>query len=207
MIESFLIDTKIRVRDPKDLLVLPRVIRITTIDEEGASRLTKEVSLAHQAEQSILPVVIDSEGGEIYSLWTMVDTLESSEIPIATIVTGKAMSAAVALFCCGAPGYRFIGPHATLMIHDVSSEEVGGKSQEMKANAEETDRLNKQLYEFMEQRIGKRKGHLWRLAQKNARADLYLTPEEAVKHGIADHIKVPTFKTTVTVEVKLEFTE
>ena len=41
---------------------------------------------------------------------------------------------------------RFMDPNATVMIHDVSSMEKG-KVEEIKASAEETDRLNKVVYE------------------------------------------------------------
>jgi len=205
MIESIQVDPKIRLRNPKHLINAPVVIRVHDISEEAVTPFAEQVSAAHDTGQPIIPIVIDSLGGDLYAMWAMIDILEGSSLPVATIIEGKAMSAAAALFVCGTDGYRFVGPHSSLMIHDVSSEEVGGKPHEMKVNAEETERLNRNMYEYMEGKIGKRKGYLWKLAQKQARADWYLTPEEAVRHHIANHIKIPTLRTKITVETTLDF--
>lgn len=203
MIASTFIDPLVKVRDASQLLVMPRVIRVTAFDEDAARKFANEVSAAHQTGQPILPVVIDSYGGDPYALWSMVDVLLTAEIPVATIIEGKAMSCGAVLFTCGEKGYRFIAPNATLMIHDVSSEDVGGKAEEVKVDALETDRLNKKMYAFMEARIGKPKGYLWKLAQERSRTDWYLSPRDAVKHGLANKIGIPTFKTEVKVEVTL----
>ena len=204
MIEIVTIDPRIKVRAAKDLLWQPRVHRVNEMNEGSAKALADYVSEAHDAQLPVIPIMIDTLGGDLYALFAMADTLASAKVPIATIITGKGMSAGAALFCCGTNGYRYIGPHASLMIHDVSSEEVSGKPHEMRADAEETDRLNSLMYEFMERKIGKRRGYLVKLAQKRGHADWYVTPEEAVRLGIANHIKTPTLTTTITVETTLE---
>jgi ATP-dependent Clp protease, protease subunit len=203
MIEIVTIDPRIKVRAAKDLIWQPRVHRVTELSEASVKPLADYVSEAHDARLPVIPIVIDTLGGDPYALFAMADILASCQVPIATIILGKGMSAGAALFCCGTSGWRYIAPHALLMIHDVTSEEVSGKPHEMKADAEETDRLNKLMYEFMERKIGKRQGYLLKHAQKRGHADWYITPEEAVKHGIANHIKVPTFTTNVTVETTL----
>lgn len=204
MIASTVIDPLIKIRDAGQLLVMPKVIRVTAFDEDAARKFAAELSAAHQTGQPVVPIVIDSYGGDPYALWSMVDLLATSDLIIATVIEGKAMSCGAALFTCGHDGYRFIAPNATLMVHDVSSEDVGGKAEEVKVDAQETDRLNKKMYAFMEQRIGKPKGYLWKLTQERGRTDWYLTPREAVKHGIASKIGVPTLKTEVKVEITLE---
>ena len=205
MIASRVIDPLVKVRDPSQLLVMPRVLRVTSIDEEAVRLVSKEVSAAHQTGQPILPIVIDSYGGDPYAMWSMVDILAQSSIPIATVIEGKAMSCGAVLFCCGAQGHRYIAPNATLMIHDVSTDDVGGKkAEEAKVDAKETDRLNRKMYAFMEDRIGKPRGYLWKLSQERSRADWYITPREAVKYGVANKVGVPNFKTSVKVDITLE---
>ena len=120
--------------DPKikdfELRYNPVIIRVNKFDEPAADEFAKKMAVAHNTGQKIIPVVIDSYGGQVYSLMSMISAIRSSELPVATIVEGKAMSCGVVLFSCGAPGLRFITPEATLMIHDVSSG-VFGKSQKI----------------------------------------------------------------------------
>lgn len=210
MLQFIDMDPRILIREVEDahparLINVPRIIRVTDFDEEAVEAFSYHVSAAHRTGQPCIPIVIDSPGGEVYSLWAMVDILDKASLPIVTIIEGKAMSCGAALFTCGAEGMRFIGPNATLMIHDVATFSGGGKSEDIKADAKETERLNKKLYNFMEARTGRRKGSLWKMVQDRGRADWYLTPQEAVKFGLANHIKVPAFRTTVTVETTLEY--
>ena len=79
------------------------------------------MALAHSTGQKVIPVVIDSYGGQVYSLMSMIAAIESAELPVATIVEGKAMSCGAVLLSFGEQGMRFADPHATVMIHDVSS--------------------------------------------------------------------------------------
>ena len=55
---------------------------------------------------------------------TMISAIKNSEIPVATIVEGKAMSCGAVLLTFGEDGMRFADPDATVMIHDVLAEDV-----------------------------------------------------------------------------------
>ncbi len=205
MLESLRIDPKIKVRETKELLSMPKVILVREFDEEAAKLFRREMSFAHRTGQEIIPVVIDSYGGDVYSLLSMVDTIKGAKVPVATIIEGKAMSCGAVLFTCGKEGLRFIAPNATLMIHDVMSEEKARKSEEVKADAKETERVNRKIYGILDRNCGKEPGFFWNNVQKKGRADWYITPREALKLGIANHAKVPTLQTTIKVETSLDF--
>ena len=98
----------------------PVIIRVNKFDEETSAKFQLEVAQAHNTGQGVIPIIIDSYGGEVYSLMTMISALKHAEIPIATIVEGKAMSCGAVLFTFGEQGMRFMDPDATIMIHDVS---------------------------------------------------------------------------------------
>ena len=140
--------------DPKikelELRKQPVIIRVNKFDEESAKKFSLEVATAHNTGQKIIPVIIDSYGGQVYSLMAMISAIKHAEIPVATIVEGKAMSCGAILFSFGSEGYRFMDPDATLMIHDVSSMDMG-KVEELKAGAKEADRLNEKVYKMMAQ--------------------------------------------------------
>jgi len=205
MIESVSIDPRVKVRLAKNLLLLPRVPVVQAFDEESARIFRQEMSIAHRSGQPIIPVIIDSYGGDAYSLLSMVDTIRSAKVPVATILQGKAMSCGAVLFTCGTDGYRFIAPNATLMIHEVSSGVPFRKAEEVVADAKETNRLNKKLFRTMDVNCGQKNGFFWRLVQEKSRVDWYITPREAVRLKLANHIKVPSLRTEVKVEVALDY--
>ena len=105
----------------------PIVIRVNKFDEESAAKFSAQMSAAQSTGQTMIPIVIDSYGGQVYSLMSMIANIKSSKIPVATIVEGKAMSCGALLFSYGVSGYRFMDKHATIMIHDVSSGARGKK--------------------------------------------------------------------------------
>lgn len=205
MIESVVVDPRIKVRKAVDLLLIPKTVVVQSFDENGAQAFRHDMSLAHRTGQSIIPILIDSYGGDTYALLSMIDTIKSSKIQVATIIQGKAMSCGAVLFTCGAEGYRFMSPNATLMIHDVAHYGPGGKVEDIKVDAKETERLNKKLYRIMDANCGKTAGYFESFVKKKGRADWYLGPVEAMKLGIVNHVQIPTFKTSVTVETVLEY--
>ena len=180
----------------------PVIIRVNKFDEESAKKFSQEIAQAHNTGQKIIPVVIDSYGGQVYSLMAMISDIKNSELPVATIVEGKAMSCGAILFTFGEDGYRFMDPHATVMIHDVSSMDMG-KVEELKAGAKEADRLNTIVYKMMSQNCGKKDDYFMKIVDKKKHADWFLDAEEAKKHGMANHIRVP--KLNITIEVDIDF--
>ena len=79
----------------------PVIIRVNKFDEDSAEKFQQEIGLAHNTGQKVIPVVIDSYGGQVYSLMTMISAIRHSELPIATIVEGKAMSCGAVLLSFG----------------------------------------------------------------------------------------------------------
>ena len=181
----------------------PVIIRVNKFDEESAKKFQQEMGLAHNTGQKVIPVVIDSYGGQVYSLMAMISAIKHSDLPVATIVEGKAMSCGAILFSHGEEGRRFMDPNATLMIHDVSSGMLG-KIEELKADVEEADRLNKIVYKMMAQNCGKADNYFTKIVDKKKHADWYLDAEEARKHNLANHLRVPSLKIKIDVSIEME---
>ena len=104
-----------------ELRVDPVIIRVNKFDEESAKEFTDLMSRAQNTGQSVIPLVIDSYGGQVYSLMAMISAIKASRVPVATIIEGKAMSCGAILFSFGAEGKRYMDPDATLMIQDRKS--------------------------------------------------------------------------------------
>lgn len=194
------IDPKIKPRKIEDLVELPHVILVNKFEEESAKIFRDQFAKAINTGQKIIPVVIDSYGGHVYSLLSMIATIKASPVPVATVMTGKAMSCGAALFTCGAEGMRFMDPLSTLMIHDVSSGSIG-KVEEIKADAKEVDRLNQLIYTMMAKNVGKPDDYFLKLVDEHKHADLFLDAENCKKHNIVNHIRIPSFNVSVKTEV------
>jgi ATP-dependent Clp protease protease subunit len=187
-------------KEPKLIDDLPVVIRLTKFDESSAKGFTSAVMKAQNTGQPILPVIIDSYGGQVYSLMSMISDIKHSKIPVATIVQGKAMSCGAILFSFGTEGHRYMDPDATVMIHDVSSMEHG-KVEEIKASAEETERLNQKIYTMMAENCGQHKDYFLDIVHEKGHADWFLEADECKKHKLANHLHVPELK----IETKVKF--
>lgn len=181
----------------------PVIIRVNKFNEESAKKFAQSMAAAHNTGQKIIPVVIDSYGGEVYSLMSMIAAINDADLPVATIVEGKAMSCGAILFSFGEEGLRFIDRNATLMIHDVSSMEWG-KVEELKASAKEADRLNDKVYTMMARNCGKKDDYFLKIVDKKKHADWFLDAEEAKKHNLANQIRLPTMTIDVDVNIEVE---
>ena len=181
----------------------PVVVRVNKFDEKSAKEFSVAIAEAHNTGQEVIPVVIDSYGGEVYSLMAMISAIRHAEIPVATIIEGKAMSCGAILFSFGEEGMRFMDPNATVMIHDVSSTQLG-KVEELKASVAETERLNKIVYKMMARNCGKKDDYFLKLVDKKKHADWFLDAEDCKKHGLANQLRIPKFNISIDVNIDFE---
>lgn len=182
----------------EDLIDAPEYVRVEKFSGEAVEKFAEAMNEAVATGQSVIPVVIDSYGGEVYSLTAMVDIIRSCPVPVVTISLGKSMSCGALLFSFGTK--RFIAPHARIMIHDVSSGAFG-KIEEIKADVKEAEVLNDIVYEMLDRNCGQVPGYFKQLVHERGHADWYLDAAEAVKHGLATAIGVPKFVTKVSVSM------
>ena len=199
MLWTFNTDQRIKECELRDN---PIIITVNKFNEDSAREFCSQMSLAHCTGQEVIPIVIDSYGGEVYSLMRMISAIKASRLPVATIVEGKAMSCGAILLSFGSEGYRFVDKDATVMIHDVSSGQLG-KVEEVVASAKETERLNAVVYKMMAQNCGKKDDYFLKLVDKKKHADWFLTADECIKHNLANNIRVP--KISVNVDVTIDF--
>lgn len=201
MMRKYEIDPGIKIRKIDELCDVPKFVYVNKFDEESAKNFMAGMLDAEQRNQPVVPIVIDSYGGEVYSLLSMVDIVKNCKKPVATVILGKAMSCGAILFSMGADGMRFMGPNATLLIHDVSNHSFG-KVEDIKADANETSRLNEHIYKLMARNCGQPDSYFLDIVHSKGHADWYITPDEALKHKLATSIRVPEFTTKVTMDTK-----
>lgn len=181
----------------------PVIIRVNKFDEKAAKDFQDQMALAHNTGQKVIPVVIDSYGGQVYSLMAMISAIKHAELPVATIVEGKAMSCGAVLLTFGEEGLRFADPDATIMIHDVSSGGYG-KIEELKADVKEAERLDDKLFTMMARNCGKKDDYFKKKVFTKKHADWFMDATEAKKHGLVNHLRVPKVSITIDVSIELD---
>jgi len=122
-------------------------------------------------------VHIHSDGGDVFSGLSIMDTLKSSRVNVVTIAEGTCCSAATFILLGG--GERLMGKHSFILIHQLSSGFLGKYTElrdEMKTCKKIMSKI-KTLY-TNETTIPKEK-----LSQYMKR-DIYLGYDECIKYGI-----------------------
>ena len=186
-----------------ELRYKPVIVTVNEFTEKSAKEFSGQMTLAHNTGQPIIPIVIDSYGGQVYSLMSMIAEIRSATLPVATIVQGKAMSCGAVLTTFGAPGMRYMDPDATFMIHDVASG-MAGKIAELKADVDEATRLNEKIFAMMDKNCGQPEGFFMKKLKKKDRADWYLDAKKCKKYGIINHLRMPTMKINVKCDIDIK---
>lgn len=180
----------------------PIVVLVNKFDEGSAKLFRDDMDKAENSWQPFIPIVVDSFGGSVYSLLSMIDVIQHSKKKICTIVTGKAMSCGAVLFTCGTQGYRYMGPFSTFLIHDVSTSSAG-KLEEIKADVAEAIRLDSLIYSIMDKNCNKSPGYFKNIVHDKGHADWFLTPEDCIYHGITNYTHLPKFRAQATISLDI----
>ena len=178
----------------------PLYVVVNDFETSTLKGFMKECEKVLQTGQQFLPIIIDSYGGQVYTLLGIIDFLKYVGVPVTTICQAKAMSAGAILFSCGEE--RYMGEASTLMVHQLSSY-FWGKNVDIQNEAKECERLNKMLFNILDQNTGQKKGFWWDMVHENKHTDLFLTANQAKRHGFATHIGIPHIETKVEVTRRL----
>tara|TARA_B110000090_G_scaffold159076_2_gene175230 strand:- start:7202 stop:7870 length:669 start_codon:yes stop_codon:yes gene_type:complete len=185
----------------------PIVIHVRgEIDDDMISDFSDNMQQAARSPQTIVPIVIQSNGGDVYTLMhmlAMVETLKKTK-KVATVCMGQCFSAAAVLFTEGTDGYRYMHPNATMMIHDIAISDLDGNLNSVVTESQEMTRLNNILYERMAKNCGKFKTFFKKKADKNGHTDMYITADTALEWNLTNHVRMPTFKMRVQVMETVE---
>ena len=126
---------------------------------------------------------INSPGGVVTSGMAMYDTMQYISCDVNTMCIGQACSMGSLLLAGGAKDKRFSLPNSQIMIHQPSG---GAKGQatdiEIQAN------LILSLRKRLNQIYVKHTGQKLSVVEKAMERDNFMTPEEAKKFGLIDHI-------------------
>ncbi len=165
-------------------------IVVTDFTPESAEKFRKAVIEESLVNEKLpITIYIDSHGGDVESLTTMVEVLESVPNPLHTVCVGKAMSAGAILLAFG--DVRYCGEYSTVMVHEFSGGAMG-HTDDVINEAKELKRLNTLWYDRMAKWCGLKDYKDFKAKLKNVLGrELYLDANRAREFGIVDHVGVP----------------
>lgn len=188
--------------NPSEIFKTPKPIYISgTIEDEAVKKFQEDLDEAMKAEQTFLPIVINSSGGSCIDGFAIGDLIRGCSIPVFTIAQGRAASIAAFLFSFGER--RFITPNSYTLVHEASSANWG-KTADIEQNARQTRKINDRLLSIMSENVGQNKDYYSKIIDQNKRVDIYWDAKETLKHKLATDIGVPTMITKVQLETTLE---
>lgn len=137
---------------------------------------------------------IESTGGNVDDMWALIDLILTSPVPIYTYAFGVVSSSALMIFLSG--NRRFVSPHTTLMLHELScafhSNKTNAIQEWSKMITNEQDKMDNLI--LCKTKLTKKK-----LKEIKARKqDYYFSAKEAVELSFADAIFMPTDWTYIT---------
>lgn len=140
---------------------------------------------SYQQDSRPLTLYINSTGGNLTDAFALIDIMNKSPVPIKTVGIGNVMSAAFLIFLSGTIGERYLGKNCFILSHQFS-EEIYGKYHDIKTKMIESQKTNDKMIQLIKSKT--------KLTEKEIKSkllpptDVWLTSEEAIKMGIADHI-------------------
>ena len=161
---------------------------IGEIDEESVNETVKWLAYENidPKPDRALTLYVNSQGGDLYEAFGLIDMMRNSQIPVRTIGYGSVMSAAFLIVASGASGERYVTKNCGIMCHQMSAAEEMGKYHDIKAQRKETDRLNQAMYDVLKETTGL-DGRIIKTKLLPAH-DVYMTAEEMIAFGAADNI-------------------
>jgi ATP-dependent Clp endopeptidase proteolytic subunit ClpP len=132
-----------------------------------------------------MKIIFNSSGGELPAAFALIDIMTSSKIPIYTYGLGEIASCGLYSFTSGTRGKRYITKNTSILSHQFSWYTTG-KEHELMATSKEVELASKRLLNHYKKCTGMSEEEIKKYLLPPH--DVWLTPKEAVKHGIADEI-------------------
>ena len=156
------------------------------ITEENVNECIKWLVYENlETKEKVLTLYVNSSGGDLYQAFALIDIMRNSKHVVRTVGIGSVMSAAFLIFTSGDQGERHIAANTGIMCHQFS----GGndaKFHDLKAEMKENEMLNKKIVEILKNATGLAPSRI--KTKLLPASDVYLTAQEAIDLGIADHL-------------------
>ena len=137
------------------------------------------------SKEKTLTLYINSTGGDLYQAFGLIDVMQASPHVVRCIGIGSVMSAAFLVFAAADKGHRYAAKNTSFMCHQFSSG-MDAKYHDLKAEMKETELLNDKMISVLKEATGLAPSVIKKKLLPPS--DVYLTAQEVLDLGIADHI-------------------
>ena len=131
-----------------------------------------------------LTLIINSPGGSVSSAFALIDVMKTSTIPVNTVAVGSIASCGVLLTMSGVK--RTISETCMAMSHQYAWGKRG-KHADLVANRKAEDMMHEALIKHYVKCTKKSRAYI--LKNLMPHEDVWMSPEECVKHGIVDSVR------------------
>ncbi|WP_436757690.1 ClpP family protease [Streptosporangium sp. V21-05] len=160
------------------------VVLGSEVSDEVANRICGELLLlSADDDRRDIWLYINSPGGSVSAGMAIYDVMQYIPNDVATVAMGIAGSMGQFLLCSGAPGKRYILPHARVIMHQPSGG-LGGTAADIAIQAEQM------LYtkQTMRERIAFHTGQPLERIEEDWDRDRWFTAPEAKDYGFVDQV-------------------
>ena len=158
-------------------------------NQENCMPLVKMIMEYNLMPDDIAPKVIhlyiNSPGGALFSAMHLIDAIKQSRIPVYTYALGLAASCGCLLLMSGEKGHRYVTQNTSVMSH-VYSAGSGGKEFDLYASMKSFEQISGKMMAHYKKCTGKSETYIRK--HLLPAEDVWMTPEEVIKHGVADVI-------------------
>jgi ATP-dependent Clp protease protease subunit len=164
-------------------------------DEVAKQMIVFDMQNTVKGEQLPITLIINSPGGSLCAGWQICDVMDYIATPVYTTGLGEIASAALMIFMNGEPGHRVLTDRTSIMSHRYSWG-VSGNHAELIAAESEFKNVHKRILEHYVECTGLSKAEVEE--QLLRPYNVWLSPNQAIKQGLADKI----FRTKKSKNVK-----
>lgn len=165
-----------------DKISVRNIFIFREFETEMANFIVQQLIYFDNESNEPIKMYINSGGGEVNALLSILDAMKGIKSPIYTIAVGEAGSAAAVLLSAG--DKRFVGENSRVMIHEMFSGTIG-KISEIKENVSVLEKRENQIFKIMSENTGKTTEQIKSDVYK---FDKYMFAQEAIDYGLADEL-------------------
>ena len=166
-------------------------ISLSEVTQQSANEIIRFIYDINNEDKNIeteqrtpIKLLINSDGGDVYSGFGIVEAINNSETPVYTICHGQAQSMALLVLAAGHK--RFIGAYSTVMYHEISWEVDYQPRKHHKQELVEGNRTQ-DIYDTLLMGFTN-VNHDQLNIHKDASSYWYMSAEDALRYHIVDEI-------------------
>jgi ATP-dependent Clp protease protease subunit len=168
-----------------DLLLENRIVFLAGVinDASAIEIVMKLLYLQYENRSQEIHFYISSPGGSVPATFSIYDTMQFLECPVATYCIGMAASGGAILLAGGTKGKRFALPHSKIMVHQPWGQ-VGGQVSDIEIQANEILKDRHRLNQILANHTGRPLEQI----ETETERDRYFSAAEAKEFGLVDDV-------------------